>query len=51
MVDSEEKLEALKEFCHLQEMLSGEGSSELTGPTLQVCLRVSLAISTTSHQR
>ena len=51
MVDSEEKLEAFKEFCHLGEMLSVEGSCELLVPTLQVCLAVSLAISTTSHQR
>ena len=43
------KLEATKEFCHLDEMLSAEGSCELTVPTLQVCLGVSLAISTTSH--
>ena len=50
MVDSEEKLEAVKEFCHLGEMLSAESSCELTVPTLQVCLGVSLAISTTSHQ-
>ena len=51
MVDSEEKLEAFKEFCHLREMLSAEGSSELTVPKLQVCLGVNLATSTTSHQR
>ena len=50
MVDSEEKLEAVKEFCHLGDMLSAEGSCELTVPALQVCLGVSLAISTTSHQ-
>ena len=50
MVDSEEKLEAVKEFCHLRDMRSAEGSCELTVPTLQVCLGVSLAISTTSHQ-
>ena len=48
---NEEKLEAVKEFCHLGEMLSAEGSCELIVPTLQVCLGVySLAISTTSHQ-
>ena len=50
MVDSEEELEAFKEFCHLGEMLSAEGGYKLTVPTLQVCLGVSLAISTTSHQ-
>ena len=47
---NEEKLETVKEFCHLGEMLSAEGSCELTVPTLQVCLGVSLVISTTSHQ-
>ena len=50
MVDSEETLEAVKEFYHLEEMLSVEGSFELAVPTLQVFLGVSLAISTTSHQ-
>ena len=50
MVDSEEKLEAVKEFCHLEDMLSAEGSCELTVPALQVCLGVSLSISSTSHQ-
>ena len=49
MVDSEEKLEAVKGCCHLREMLSVEGSCELTVLTLQVCLGASLAISTTSH--
>ena len=44
------KLEAVKEFCHLGEMLSAESNCELTVPTLQVCLGASLAISTTSHQ-
>ena len=34
MVDGEEKLEAVKEFCHLGEILSTEGSCELTVPTL-----------------
>ena len=38
MIDSEEKLEAVKQFCHLGEMLSAEGSCELTVLTLQVCL-------------
>ena len=50
MVDSEEKLEAVKEICHLVEMHSAECSCELTVPTLQLCLGVSLAISNTSHQ-
>ena len=35
---NEEKLEAVKEFWHLGEMHSAEGSCELTVPTLQVCL-------------
>ena len=47
---NEEKLEAVKEFCHLGEMLSAEGSCELIVPMLQVCLGVSLASYTTSHQ-
>ena len=34
MVDSEEKLEAVKEFCHLSEILSAEASCELSVPTL-----------------
>ena len=34
MVDSEEKLEAAKEFCHLGEIHSAEGSCELSVPTL-----------------
>ena len=50
MVDSEEKLEAVKEFYHLEEMLSAEGRFELTVPTLQVFPGIILAISTTSHQ-
>ena len=34
MVDRVEKLEAVKEVCHLGEILSAEGSCELTVPTL-----------------
>ena len=50
IVDSEENLEAVKEFYHLEETLSAEGSFGLAVPTLQVFLGVSLAISITSHQ-
>ena len=51
IVDSEEKLKAVKEICNLVEMHSAECSCEKIVPTLQVCLGVSLAISNTSYQR
>ena len=50
MVDREEKLEAFKEFCHLGEMLSAEGRRTDCSNAASVP-GVSLAISTTSHQR